>query len=54
MTTTPDRPTFVIELRPEPGVIEPVRALRVALKELLRRHGLRCINAVAHVEGSSQ
>ena len=50
-----DRPTFILHFRPEPGV-DPIRALRAALKELLRRHGLRCISAVAHIatEGSSQ
>jgi len=56
--TTPakDRPTFVIELRPEPGIDDPIRALRAALKNLLRRHGLRCVSAVAPIatEGSSQ
>jgi len=44
--TTPG-PTFLIELRPEPGVDDPIRALRWALKELLRQHRLRCISAVA-------
>jgi hypothetical protein len=37
-----DRPTFVIVLRPEPGV-DPVRALRAALKVLLRRFGLKAL-----------
>jgi hypothetical protein len=36
------RQTFIICLRPEPRV-EPVRALRGALKSLLRRHGLRAL-----------
>jgi len=50
-----DRPIFIVHLQPEVGV-DPVRALRAALKELLRRHGLRCVSAVAHIatEGSSQ
>jgi len=41
------RPVFTIQIRPEPGVDDPIRALRWALKDLLRRHGLRCISAVA-------
>jgi hypothetical protein len=31
-----DRPTFTLQLRPEPGV-DPVHALRSALKRLLRQ-----------------
>jgi hypothetical protein len=37
-----DRPTFVLELRPEPGA-DPVLALRAMLKVTLRRFGMRCI-----------
>jgi hypothetical protein len=37
-----DRPTFIIELRPEPGV-DGMLALRAALKILWRQHGLRCV-----------
>jgi hypothetical protein len=33
--TTNDRPVFVLELRPEPGV-DPVLALRALLKAALR------------------
>jgi hypothetical protein len=36
-----DRPIFVLRLRPEKG-IDPIRALRNVLKELLRRHGMKC------------
>jgi hypothetical protein len=43
--TTPERPTYIVELRVEPGVADPVRALRAALKSLLRRFGLRAISA---------
>jgi len=46
-TTKPaakDRPTFTLELRPEPGV-DPVLALRALLKVTLRRFGLRCVSA---------
>jgi hypothetical protein len=39
-----DRPTFVITLRPEPGV-DHIRALRALLKITLRRFGLRAIEA---------
>jgi hypothetical protein len=38
-----ERPTFRLLLRPEPGV-EPERALRWALKILLRRCRLKCIS----------
>lgn len=39
------RPVFVLKLRPEPQVSDPVKALRAALKQLLRRYGLRCLTA---------
>jgi hypothetical protein len=45
MTTEKARPVFVLKLRPEPRVTDPVRALRAALKALLRRYGLRCLTA---------
>jgi hypothetical protein len=38
-----ERPTFTIKLRAEPGVAEPIKALRSALKLLLRRFGLKCV-----------
>jgi hypothetical protein len=47
--TTSDRPTFVIRLRPEPGV-DPVHALRHALKRLLRDYGMRAIAIDARLE----
>ena len=40
----PHRPIYTVRLRPEPGV-DGIRALRAALKSLLRRHPLRCISA---------
>jgi hypothetical protein len=43
-----DRPTFIVHFRPEPGVDDPIRALRLLLKTASRRYGLRCVNAVAH------
>ena len=47
-----DRPTFVLELRAEPGV-DPVLALRALLKVTLRRFGLRCISAHENQEKQS-
>jgi hypothetical protein len=38
-----DRPTFVVVLRPEKGT-DPIRAMRGALKRLLRYHRLRAIS----------
>jgi hypothetical protein len=46
---TKDRPTFTLELRPEPGV-DPVLALRALLKVTLRRFGMRCISAPENLE----
>jgi hypothetical protein len=43
MPTTPQRPIFVVRLRPEPGVDDAIRTLRQALKVLLRRFGLRAV-----------
>jgi hypothetical protein len=37
-----NRPTLVLHLRPEPR-IDAIRALRAALKVLLRQFGLRCV-----------
>jgi hypothetical protein len=37
--TAADRIIYVVSLRPEPGVEDPVRALRAALRTLLRRLG---------------
>ena len=47
-----ERPTFTLELRPEPGV-DPVPALRALLKVTLRRFGLRCISAHENQEERS-
>ena len=43
----PDRPTYLVVLRPEPGLPErdQYRHLRAILKRLLRSHGFRCIKA---------
>jgi hypothetical protein len=38
------RPVFTIRLQAKPGVDEPIKALRLALKVLLRRFGLRAIS----------
>jgi hypothetical protein len=40
-----DRPTYLIRLRAEPSVADPVKALRGALKILLRQFGLRALDA---------
>jgi hypothetical protein len=37
------RPTFILELRAEPGV-DSVRTLRAVLKRLLRNYGLRAVS----------
>jgi hypothetical protein len=42
--TVRERPTFIVELRPEPKVDDPVRALRALLKTALRRFKLRCVS----------
>ena len=41
---TNHRPIFLIRVRPEPGV-DPIRALRALLKTMLRRFGLRALEA---------
>jgi hypothetical protein len=41
MSARQSRPVFIVCLQPQKGV-EPIRALRGALKTLFRRHGLRC------------
>jgi hypothetical protein len=41
-----DRPVFILKLRPEPHVVDPVKALRGFLKDALRRWGLRAISAI--------
>jgi len=38
------RPQFIIVLEPEKHVTDPVRALRGALKRLLRSYGLRAVS----------
>lgn len=42
---TSKQPIFTIKLRPEPSVLDPIKALRALLKTALRRFGLRCISA---------
>jgi hypothetical protein len=44
---TTERPIFVVRLRPEPGVDDAIRALRQALKVLLRRFGLCALDVHA-------
>ncbi len=38
-----DRPVYRLMIRAEPGV-NAIRALRWALKSMLRQHGLRCLS----------
>jgi len=38
------RPQFIIVLEPEKHVVDPIRALRAALKRLLRSYGLRAVS----------
>jgi len=45
MTDADNRPTYLLRLRPEKGV-DPVRALRHALKRLLRSYGMKCVSVV--------
>jgi hypothetical protein len=42
-TPAKNRPTYTLVVRAEPG-IDPIRALRLALKSLLRRFGLRALS----------
>lgn len=46
MSASPDKtPIFVIKLTPDRNCVDATRSLRRALKVLLRRFGLRCIDA---------
>src|SRR5262245_33408297 len=47
------RPVFALTLRPQPGV-EVIRALRKALKVLLRHYGLRCITIEERRHGQKE
>ena len=49
MTPARDRPLFTVVLRAEPG-IDPIRALRFALKRLLRDYGMRAISVDAEID----
>jgi hypothetical protein len=40
--TTP-QPIYVVRLRAEPDIEDPIRMLRHALKDLLRLYGMRCL-----------
>jgi hypothetical protein len=39
-----DRPRYIITLQAEKHVVDPIRALRAALKRLLRSYGLRAVS----------
>jgi hypothetical protein len=34
---------FVLKLRPQPQMTDSIKALRAALRAMLRKYGLRCI-----------
>jgi hypothetical protein len=42
---------FVLRLRAEPHLTDPIRSLRALLKAALRRYGLRCLEAIEVREG---
>jgi hypothetical protein len=48
-TPAKERPVFTIRLRPELGV-DPIHALRHALKNLLRSYGMRAVSVDAQTE----
>lgn len=50
MANSTARPTFIVRLQPKPGV-DAVRALRAALKVLLRRFGLKAIEVKQEEKG---
>lgn len=41
----PQPPVFILRLTPARNIPEPARALARALKDVLRRHGFRCLDA---------
>jgi hypothetical protein len=41
------RPKFIVVLEPEKHVVDPARALRSALKRLLRSYGLKAVSVSA-------
>ena len=43
--------TFVLRLRAEPHLTDPIRSLRALLKAALRRYGLRCVEISEVREG---
>jgi hypothetical protein len=45
------RPIFIAKFRAEPGVADPIKALRAMLKAALRRFGLRCVSIVEDKQG---
>jgi hypothetical protein len=50
----PSGPVFVIKLRPTRPGADGIRGLRVILKSLLRRHGLRCTTAYEEQSSTSK
>ena len=54
MAVASERETFVITLRAERDVLDPIRSLRALLKAALRRYGLRCIDIRCARRGCEQ
>ena len=48
-----ERPSYVVILRPEKQVGDPVRQLRHALKVLLRRFGFRTVSVRENVDAKA-
>jgi hypothetical protein len=51
MSAASEREMFVITLRAERNVPDPIRSLRALLKATLRRYGMRCIDIRRHARG---
>jgi hypothetical protein len=47
------RLTFILRLRAEPHLADPIRNLRMLLKAALRRFGFRCVEISEAREGQS-
>lgn len=45
------RSIFVLRLRAEPHLTDPIKSLRALLKAALRRYGLRCVEISEMREG---
>jgi hypothetical protein len=50
VTNKSKRPIYAIKLTPLPRGRDPIKALRAALKRLLRWHKLRCVGITEQIE----